>query len=346
MKTRLPFCLLTALIAGAFACGDTPTAPDQRTPFEGATAVFARAISIGGRTSLAEPGETSQLTATITFSDGTTKEATGGTTWSGTPTNVISITPNGFLTALAYGTATVTARYGSPAISAQANVRVMPDGTFVLHGFVTESGFGIDNVRVEARSTARTVTTTTDFRGLYRLSPVDADATIRAEKDGFELQIKHLTTSGDQRVDFQLQRTGPLVTVDGVYELTITASPSCTTLPAEVMHRTSTAQVTEKQGQLFVVLKEEPATYGDPGFTGSRTGQTARFDMSDDVFAAYAMVVVIGQGTYLSYVGRAVGEIADRRIAATFDGTITLRHSSWSIIGECRAADHRLELVR
>jgi hypothetical protein len=59
------------------------------------------------------PNHSVQLTATGTFTDGTTQNLSGAVTWSSTPTNVLSISTSGLATANSLGAATVTASEGS-----------------------------------------------------------------------------------------------------------------------------------------------------------------------------------------------------------------------------------------
>jgi hypothetical protein len=345
-KTAAVAALLVTVMLGALACGDAKARAPSTSP---TTVVQPQSMTISGRTSLGEPGETSQLTLVATFADGTTKEMGAGTIWSAGPTNVVSITPGGLLNAVAYGSGRVTARYGSVPMLASANVRVVPEGMFIVTGYVKEGGFAVADARIEASSPGRILTTVTNVAGFYTLVPVAGGVSIRAERSGFVTQIKPVGPGGDQQLDFDLQRMDPFATVDGVYALTVTASSSCTTLPPEVMHRTYPAQVSDRQGKLSVVLQGDNfLVWGEPGFTGSRDGPRATFTISDDLDADYYILEQVGADRYLSFAGTAVGEISDKRIAATFDGRIYVRHLSPSggIVAECRASDHRLEFVR
>jgi len=80
------------------------------------------------------------------------------------------------------------------------------------------------------------------------------------------------------------------------------------------------------QGRQFVAFA------GPPGFTGTRTGDSVTFQLTDDIMNAPTCFV---DGN-LPYSGVATGTITERGIVATFDGKI----------GTCQAADHRMELVR
>jgi uncharacterized protein YjdB len=54
-----------------------------------------------------------QLTATGTFSDGSTFNLTGQVTWSSSNTSVATVNSSGLATAVGAGTVTITAQYGS-----------------------------------------------------------------------------------------------------------------------------------------------------------------------------------------------------------------------------------------
>jgi hypothetical protein len=69
------------------------------------------------------PNHSVQLSATGTFSDGTTQDLTGEVSWLSSPTGIVAISSSGLLTAQALGTATVTAT--SNVVSAADRVTVV-----------------------------------------------------------------------------------------------------------------------------------------------------------------------------------------------------------------------------
>lgn len=135
---RIVVVLLMAALASACEQGEPAV---RLTGPTSSTTTAAQSIAIRGETVLERPGDTSQLTAVLTFSDGTTKDVSADTTWTGFPSSVISITSEGLLTALQYGTATVTAQYRpQPLLVAEATVQVLPDGSFILRVSIAEAG--------------------------------------------------------------------------------------------------------------------------------------------------------------------------------------------------------------
>ena len=133
------------------------------------------------------------------------------------------------------------------------------------------------------------------------------------------------------------------------HRLTITASPSCTALPDVARVRTYPAQVQEKSaGDILVwVVNSTDIMVGwanDDGFTGTRDGSTVRFDITDDIFAAYAMIERIPGLGDMGYAGTATGTIDDnRRIVAAFNGEYRLGYGRGPVL--CSASDHRIEIT-
>ena len=110
---RLSFSLLVtcaALIAGA--CGSSTVAPTP-TPAPTVTvpAVSVVSLSIDGNASLSLKGETSQLTAHATMSNGRVEDKTSSVTWSSSVVTVATVTPSGLITAMGDGKTVVTATF-------------------------------------------------------------------------------------------------------------------------------------------------------------------------------------------------------------------------------------------
>jgi hypothetical protein len=133
------------------------------------------------------------------------------------------------------------------------------------------------------------------------------------------------------------------------HTLTITASPSCTALADVAKMRTYSAQVQEKSGgdMLVWVVNSTDIMVGwanDDGFTGTRDGNIVRFDITDDVFATYAMIERIPGVGDMGYAGTATGTIDDnRRIVATFNGEYRLGYGKGPVL--CKASDHHIEIT-
>jgi hypothetical protein len=93
--------VVVGLCGALAACGSsTPTTPAGPT---------VKSVAIGGNLSLTAVGQTSQLAATATLSDGTTQTVTSTATWQSSNTAVATVSATGLLSSVGYGTATITA---------------------------------------------------------------------------------------------------------------------------------------------------------------------------------------------------------------------------------------------
>jgi hypothetical protein len=346
-----PAVLIGVLVAAA--CGDNPAAPSETpSPPPTTPAVVPRSIAITGNTSLSRPGETSQLTATVTFADGTTRDVTGEAAWSGGyfEWGAVCTVSHGLVTAVSYGRALIQVQYpaSSSGIGGHADAQVLPEGASLLTGQVTEGGFPLEQARVEVTSPWGTWTAMTYLNGSYRL-PARGDVTVRAEKDGYGPAVKRITTERDEKLDFDLRRRDAPGDIRGLYALTFTASPSCT-LPAEAMRRSYTARISEAGDQLIVDLSgaDFMVWFEMPGFTGRREANAVSFTIASDLDAAYTVIERLDPAREIAFSGTATGTIEDRRIIAGYNGEVVVRTtgSPHNPLARCQAGDHRLEFVR
>ncbi len=351
--------LLLTAVAG---CDKGPTQPSrtdpqvrsqQTTPPSQPTALT---ISVTGTTRLANPGDTSQLTATVRYSDGTTRDVTAEAEWQTQPLQSRILTvKQGLVTAVGYGTVDVEVRVPSirSTFGATVHVRVQPEGTFLLMGRVTEQGkYVITDASVRVTSGAQTFTAKTDFLGIY-IVPAAGDVTVTVEKDGYTTQSKQLTVQGNQNFNVDLQGADREA-FSRMYTLTITASASCATLPPEVMQRRYNAKVTElADGSLIVDLSGADFIdwIEDAGFIGRRNGTQLHFDFGAAGHSTgHALLELLRTDTILSYDGTADGTAEETKLVATLNGAVTVTDLAETgpnnVIASCKASDHRLEFVR
>lgn len=142
--------------------------------------------------------------------------------------------------------------------------------------------------------------------------------------------------------------TPPMPTATVTHTLTITASPSCTVWPEAAKRRTYPAQLIEQSnGDLLVrVVNRYDIMIGwanDAGFTGKRDGNTVRFDITNDMMGAWAMIERIPGVGDMGYIGTATGTTDNGRVVATFNGRFQIGYGSSPLA--CQAPDHRLEMV-
>ena len=334
--------VIVGLLSLAGCGGETiPTSPS--TPNEVGSSLRPVSVTIAGPSSLDHPEATDQLTATVTFSDHTSRDMTREASWLGT--EPIAIIGPGVIKAISYGTGSVSASYRN--VGASVSIRIAPAGAFLIAGSVrSEDGFRVAQARVGFSSHCGTHSTITDVFGGYIL-PAEGEATMRVEREGFRPQVKQMVVGADGQVDFQLQHVEVAGDLTGTYRLIVTASASCR-LPLEVMQRSYDAHVLDMPPDLLVRLSgaNMVAWGGEPGFTGSRNQSTVRFDIRDTFDDGYNFIERIDPGRDLYYSGTATGTADKARIVATFSGRLRLQAFGGGVIASCEASDHRLDLTR
>lgn len=100
------------------APASSPSAPSP-SPTPQAT---VSSVVLSGTTNLSGVGQTSQLTATATFSDGTTQNVTAAAAWVSSNNGLATVSSAGLVTAVASGTVTITATYQGRAASASVTM--------------------------------------------------------------------------------------------------------------------------------------------------------------------------------------------------------------------------------
>jgi len=208
---RREFCVVLVMVLALLwsGCNKSPTSPTSTTS---STAVAnpagssATRLTISGNGSLTTIGETSQLTAMATFSDGTLKDVTrdANTTWTSNDPSVITVSSNGLLTVVALGSTSISVSYRSTNFSTGSGktVTATPIGTFVIAGFVREPGqSGVPSVRVTETASGRVVQT--NQNGNYSVAQLASNqAHLRFEKDGYE-PVELDATSSNAEVAIQ-----------------------------------------------------------------------------------------------------------------------------------------------
>lgn len=197
--------MLLVLLASTWtSCGrrqstPSPLAPTPTTPPTPSPTVTR--VSISGNLSLTRIGETTQLTATATLSDNTTKDVTSAATWQWGDARVVTVSPSGLLTVVGFGATWISANYQSR--GAGATVTATLSGTFVIAGRVREpAAGGIADVRVVDTMSGRSATTDSD--GEFSLAELPRlQAHLKVEKEGYEPAELDATQAN---VDLPIQR--------------------------------------------------------------------------------------------------------------------------------------------
>lgn len=145
------------------------------------------ALRISGNTSLRAVGETSQLTATADYPDGSTADITREVRWMSSVPAVATIAADGLVTAHGLGSTTINAQYAAvtPVLSRSTRVDVTPSGTFVLSGRARQPGSGgISDVLVAHPASGQSVRT--ENSGFFTFGGLSAAPRLTFSKDGFE----------------------------------------------------------------------------------------------------------------------------------------------------------------
>lgn len=100
--------LAALLLVLSWSCGSSP-ASSPGSPTSSSPTVTS--IAVAGVTTLSGVGQTAQLTATATLSDGTTQNVTALATWASSNTAIATVSSGGLVTAVTSGSVTITATY-------------------------------------------------------------------------------------------------------------------------------------------------------------------------------------------------------------------------------------------
>jgi hypothetical protein len=193
--------VLLVMMLGLVGCGsNAPVSPTTPTTTVTASPATTRVV-ISGNVTLSRIGETTQLTATASLSDNTTKNVTSDGKWQWGDSRVATISPSGLLTVVGFGSTWISFTYLSR--GAGITVSATPTGTFVIAGRVRQPGAGgFANLLVVDTLSGRSGTTDSD--GNFSLAELPRlQAHFKIEKEGYEPVEQDATQTN---VDLPLQR--------------------------------------------------------------------------------------------------------------------------------------------
>jgi Bacterial Ig-like domain (group 2) len=199
------------------ACGSRPS------PTTPTATVHASSLSVSGLPLTVVVGATAQLTASVTLSDGTHKEATALVTWQSSEPAVATVTKEGRVTVVGVGEADVSATYQTLTGRAHlvARVPASPPPAYVLSGTVHETapteGTRLPNMRIEAIGGALDGQIfATDQNGQFALPPVEsAGFALKFKGRGYEdVQFDVVRLPRDQVADIAVPPALQIVTDD------------------------------------------------------------------------------------------------------------------------------------
>lgn len=202
--------VLVGVVLGLASCGGGgggSATPTPTTPTPTVTSVIVTAPS-----STAKPGDSSQLTATATLSNGTAQTVTNQATWQSTNTAVVTVSSTGFVTAASPGDADIRATYQSVTGTAHVTVTAPappapPPTTFSICGITKEDtgSTPVSSATVAVKDT--TLSTTSSAVGAFCVTlPTSGRFTLRATKSGYDLGETTVTVTGNATADVVMHK--------------------------------------------------------------------------------------------------------------------------------------------
>jgi hypothetical protein len=351
--------------AAAFMClasCDNPPSKTGPTPLQSTV----RSIEVTGPASIA-PSQSAQFVASMRLQDDTVKSATAAQNlrWRIGNTQFATVTQSGVVTASANfrGETTVIAEIlPNGAIRSTREVVILPDGTYRLVGTVVEADAPTSRVagaRVEVVGTS--VFTLTDNNGQYRLYGVPAQAEIRVSLSGYLTSVESVQLSAHSTKTFALQLSGPRVSLNGPYLLTIEAGTcqGSSTLAASLRIRTYEAMVTTSGSRVEVLLTEDRFRINAEGrgnrLIGTAQGGGVNFQLDPWYYYYYYsyyphLAERLPDGTFLVIYGTAVTSGNASSLVGTMNGSLSQydnRFPSFSarFLGGCFSTGHQFRLT-
>jgi len=165
-------------------------------------------------------GDTFQLTATATLSNGRTTTSGFTVSWSSSDTDVVTVNGSGLVTAKSDGRAAISA--SSSAISASVNFVIR--GGRTLSGIVTETAPTTSVMVAGARVTVADgfyagVSATTDAGGAFTLEDVNGTVNLRISAQHFDDALLTADTASTSPVTVRLLPSARTVTDESVFSV-------------------------------------------------------------------------------------------------------------------------------
>ncbi len=363
LATTVVVCMTLVLVSCDGRPGPGPSPPPPPAPPAPAGSTVVR-MELLAPSEIA-PGESVQLTARATMSDGSVEDVSSRAVWSGGTAGILQISSTGLATGVGRGEAEVVVRIGPPNVPhANKRIFIVPKGTFVLGGNISEQGVGIPNVTVLV--TSGTGQGLSARGGFFRLYGVAGAVQLELRKDGFHTASYQVNVSEHMTRDFEvvsIRRPD----YRGTYTLTLTASSDCTgfrNLPEEARRREYIATVSHDGARIAVSLSGADfltANGRGNGFDGRLlTYERVDFKISDASWDDYYGIFIPGPFDIAERVGDSIvvfegsgsAQITDSRFSGSFGGTIAVSRNAVPpfdpFIARCPAgpSSHKFEMVR
>jgi hypothetical protein len=186
--------------------------------------VALTSLTLSGNLSLRSVGETSQLTATAVYADGSTADVTTESRWTVALSGVATITSGGLLTAVGLGRTPVSVQYppnGPSSRFRSDTLAVTPAGTRAVYGRVRQPGAGsIANATIVHQASGQS--TTSNDNGYFTFGGIGGSLRLSISKSGFE--DVDLDAGDEETLDIPMQ---PVVRIDpGAAPRSVTLAPN------------------------------------------------------------------------------------------------------------------------
>jgi len=197
--------VLATIVAGACAKKSTSTP----TP-------TVSGVVVTGSGAFTSKNQTSQLTATANLSDSTSQNVTSTATWSTSNATVASVSSTGLVTAVSFGTATITAAYQgaqgslSAIVSLKATMTVTPNFTRLCNPFRARLQLVIAEIGNSIGFDVNSLTATMrDLPGNIQASRTYTPAELTTEMGG-----SHINAGASRTLIFESAYPGNVDTMD------------------------------------------------------------------------------------------------------------------------------------
>ena len=164
MKSRLAALGISVVLAACGGGGSNPTAPS--TPSQ-PTQPTVISVTVSGTAAFSAVGETRQLTATATMSNGSTQNVTSQATWQSSNVAIVTVNASGLATAVGSGTASITATYQSrQSTPLTVEVRLTPN----ISGTWRGRYFALDGSGSDGQMTWQLTQSGSTFAGTFSIT--------------------------------------------------------------------------------------------------------------------------------------------------------------------------------
>ncbi len=310
--------LTTVTIAAGLLCSAC-SGGSQPTPVPTVTGV-----SVTGAASSPAPGDTAQLSATASFSDGTTQTVTSQAAWATTNASVATVSSSGLATFLSAGDADLKATYRGTTGTSHVTVRPTGPPRFQLSGIIMESGTthlltGVTVTVADGPDAGRS--TLSDANGAYTLTGLTAGPfTLRLTRTDFEAQTVPVSLTADATLNLTMNLIANVSGFFGTYNTNLTILQQSCDFPFTVGPTGTINLNGQSNGTALTVTIVERGTTrtysgmlrADGSFTGTGGG----------VIAGLAAITQ-GRANH-EYRGDVSGTVTGRSISATENVVFTI----------------------